>query len=71
MERPRFSGTLGHDADIDERIPSLPNSKIRSMVATKRLDRSVLDMMQPVVAASVDDPFFKVADVNGPASRMS
>jgi hypothetical protein len=74
----RFSGTVDHDADIDELMPSLPNSKIRSMVLPKsRLDevlgdvRSLLDRMHPVVAASVDDPFFKAAAVGGPASWMS
>ena len=74
----RFSGTLDHDADIDELMPSLPNSKIRSMVLPKgRLDevledvRSLLDRMHPAVAAIVDDAFFKATAVGGPAAWMS
>jgi hypothetical protein len=74
----RFSGTFDHDADVDELMPTLPNSKIRSMVLPKnRLDevlddvRSLLDQMHPAVAASVDDPFFKATAVGGPAAWMS
>lgn len=74
----RFSGTSDHDVDVDELMPSLPNSKIRSMVLPKsRLDevvgdvRSLLGRMHPAVAASVDDPFFKATPVGGPAAWMS
>lgn len=74
----RFSGAFDHEADVDELMPALPNSKIRSMVLPKsRLDdvlddvRSLLDRMHPAVAASVDDPFFKATAVGGPAAWMS
>lgn len=74
----RFSDTFDHDAEIDELMPSLPNSKIRSMVLPKsRLDevledvRTILDRMHPAVAATVDDPFFKATAVGGPAAWMS
>jgi hypothetical protein len=73
----RFSGTADHD-DIDDSMPSLPNSRIRSMVLPKsRLDevigdvRLLLDQMHPAVAAVVDDPFFKATAVGGPAAWMS
>jgi hypothetical protein len=74
----RFSGTVEHDSNVDSLGPSIPNSKIRSMVFPKsRLDdvlndvRSLLDRMHPVVAAAVDDPFFKATAVGGPATWMS
>ncbi len=74
----RFSGTFDHDADIDELMPTSPNSKIRSMVLPKtKLDevlkdvRSLLDQMHPTVAANVSDPFFKATAVGGPAAWMS
>jgi hypothetical protein len=78
----RFSGTVEHDvdddADIDRLVPTLQNPKVRAMVLPKgRLEdvlhdvRSLLDQMHPVVAAAVDDPFFRATAVGGPASWMS
>lgn len=74
----RFSGRLDHEGDVDEMIPTIPNSKIRSMVIPKaRLDeviqdvRQLMELMHPAVAAKVDDPFFKATAVGGPAAWMS
>lgn len=74
----RFSGTFNHDTDVHKLMPTLPNSRIRSMVLPKErlgevLDdvRSLLEQMHPVVASSVDDPFFKATAVGGPAAWMS
>jgi hypothetical protein len=73
----RFSNTLDHEGDarLDDQMPALPNSTIRSMVLPKtRLDdviedvRYLLERMHPAVAAVVDDPFFKTAAVDGPAA---